>query len=255
MCLPPHSDVDGTIGVRRTVIDFPTQHCTPKKANVHTQRWSFVATYWQWHPGMKCEKCSNCEYILLHRCHCCSRSTVSRSSPLHTVNTHTHTYFQYIALTPINSALEQIGNSSLVTCNTRTLQCIVRNGACTRENGCYPYLPLFLYLISCVYIHTFMHRSFNWHYSVGLLLHSSRSAPFFPFLFFLFYFYCGCSCFLSLSVPLGLFFCFYHILFCYERPCVLTIVHVCCVCVCFLGFLNICFLCFFSSLLWRLWPI
>lgn len=181
MCLPPHSDVDGTIGVRRTVIDFPTQHCTPKKANVHTQRWSFVATYWQWHPGMKCEKCSNCEYILLHRCHCCSRSTVSRSSPFHTVNTHSHTYFQYIALTPINSALEQIGNSSLVTCNTRTLQCIVRNGACTRENGCYPYLPLFLYLISCVYIHTFMHRSFNWHYSVGLLLHSSRSAPFFSF--------------------------------------------------------------------------
>lgn len=233
MCLPPHSDVDGTIGVRRTVIDFPTQHCTPKKANVHTQRWSFVATYWQWHPGMKCEKCSNCEYILLHRCHCCSRSTVSRSSPFHTVNTHTHTYFQYIALTPINSALEQIGNSSLVTCNTRTLQCSYCPQWCmyTWKRLLSVFTAFSLSHFLC--LHTYLYASFIQLALFGRLVASFVS--FFPFLFFLFYFYCGCSCFLSLSVPLGLFFCFYHILFCYERPCVLTIVHVCCVCV-FFGF-------------------
>lgn len=251
MCLPPHSDVDGTIGVRRTVIDFPTQHCTPKKANVHTQRWSFVATYWQWHPGMKCEKCSNCEYILLHRCHCCSRSTVSRSSPFHTVNTHTHTYFQYIALTPINSALEQIGNSSLVTCNTRTLQCSYCPQWCmyTWKRLLSVFTAFSLSHFLC--LHTYLYASFIQLALFGRLVASFVSlCTFFSFststaaavVFFLS---------LSLSVSSSVF-----ITFCFVMSVrVCSQLYMCVVCVCFLGFLNICFLCFFSSLLWRLWPI
>lgn len=225
-------------------------HCTQEKRQIYTQRDGHLSISidndtrgWK-HHGFEMQnvfKSIHCIVVAV------IDDTVSRSSSFHTVNNNTYTkatFSIYFALTPINT-IHWDRLVIVVSSHETVPSALYMYTWYTYENGCYLYLPLFfLYLISCyLYACSFIQWAiFVWLVALFLYTFLLFSSPF----SYVYY----CSCFHSLSLSL---FLFYHILFCYERPCAHN--RTCVMCVYVFGFLNICFMCFFFFFLFCLSPL